>query len=189
MLVEVKQHYAFTILDYEPLCEVTSAVSDPECCRCPLFAPENTLLQNLWKARCVGQWKVPAIATFYGWRALHAELVRCLTVVNGTTQSPPHDYENVIAIVDVLDMYRSLAEIARACFGRLGQLLDSDEAREATKVVEVRIMEHALWAFTSNQDDVDLQLVSLSMWVITALYGFCRHGLMRRVTSALPAPE
>lgn len=87
-------------------------------------------------------------------------MVRCLTLVDGTAQTGRGDYDNVIAIVDVLDAYRTLAEMARACFGRLGQLLNSDEAREATKFVDWRIMEHALWTLKTYPDDVDIQLVS-----------------------------
>ena len=70
------------------------------------------------------------------------------------------DSDNVIAIIDVLDAYRTLVEMARACFGRLGHLLESDEAREATKCVEWRIMEHALWTLKTYSDDEDMQLVS-----------------------------
>lgn len=65
----------------------------------------------------------------------------------------------MLAIVDVLDSYRTLAEMTRACFGRLGQLLDSDEAREAVKVVDWRVMDHALWALKAYPDDMDLLLV------------------------------
>lgn len=65
-----------------------------------------------------------------------------------------------MAIVDVLDVYRTLVEMARACFGRLAQLLDNDDAREATNLVDVRIMQHALWTLKTYPDDVDMQLVS-----------------------------
>lgn len=107
-------------------------------------------------------WKVPTLPSSREWRALHTDFVRSLTLVNGTgSKACTSDYDNVMAIVDVLDVYRTLAEMARACFGRLGQLLTSDQAREATKVADVRIMEHALWALETYNDDVDMQLVSL----------------------------
>lgn len=115
--------------------------------------------QNIWKARCVGQWKVPPTASC-AWRALHVDLVHCLSLVDGTADSCGGCYDNVLAIVDVLDAYRTLGEMNRACFGRLGELLDSDEAREAVKVVDWRIMDHALWALNTYPDDVDLLLVS-----------------------------
>eukprot|EP00903_Cladosiphon_okamuranus_P014460 g13416.t1 len=113
--------------------------------------------ENIWKARCVRQWKVPT-TTSCAWRALHIDLVHCLSLVDGTADSCGGCYDNVIAIVDVLDAYRKLAEITRACFGRLGELLDSNEAREAVKVVDWRIMDHALWALNTYPDDVDLLL-------------------------------
>lgn len=115
--------------------------------------------QNIWKARCVAQWNVPA-TTSSAWRALHIDLVHCLSVIDGTArESCGGDYDNVIAIVDVLDRYRSLAEMTRACFDRLGQLLNGDEARDAVKAVDWRIMDHALWALKAYPDDVDLLLV------------------------------
>lgn len=114
----------------------------------------------MWKARCVGQWKVPGFCSSSGWRALHVDLVHCLTLVDGTAQTCCGDYDNVIAIVDVLDAYRTLVEMVRACFGRLGHLLESDEAREATKCIDWRIMEHALWTLKTYSDDEDIQLVS-----------------------------
>lgn len=89
------------------------------------------------------------------------DLVHCVTLVDGTAESCRGDYDNVIAVADVLDAYRTLAEMARACFGRLGQLLESDEAREATKFIEWRIMEHALWTLKAYPDDVDMQLASV----------------------------
>lgn len=115
--------------------------------------------QNIWKARCVAQWNVPA-TTSLAWRDLHIDLVHSLSLVDGTAETVGGDYDNVIAIVDVLDGYRSLAEMTRACFGRLGQLLDGDEAREAVKFVDWRIMDHALWALKTYPDDVDMLLVS-----------------------------
>lgn len=115
--------------------------------------------QNIWKARCVAQWNVPA-TTSSAWRDLHIDLVRSLSLVDGTAETVGGDYDNVIAIVDVLDGYRKLAEMTRACFRRLGQLLDGDEAREAVKVVDWRIMDHALWALKAYPDDVDMLLVS-----------------------------
>lgn len=96
-----------------------------------------------------------------GWRALHADLVRSLLLVEGEGSST-NGYHNVLVIVDVLDVYRTLVEMVRACFGRLGQLLDNDDSREATKAVDVRIMGHALWALTTYEDDVDLQLVRIT---------------------------
>lgn len=104
-------------------------------------------------------WKVPAFSSCPGWRTLHVDLVHCLTLVDGTAETFRGDHDNVMAIVDVLDAYRTLSEMARACFGRLGQLLDSDEAREATKFVDWRIMDHALWTLKTYPDDVDMQLV------------------------------
>lgn len=115
--------------------------------------------QNIWKARCVRQWKVPP-TTSCAWRALHINLVHCLSLVDGTAGTCGGCYDNVLAIVNVLDAYRTLAEMTRACFGRLGELLDSDEAREAVKVVDWRIMDHALWALKTYPDDVNLLLVS-----------------------------
>lgn len=107
-------------------------------------------------------WKVPTLPSSREWRALHTDFVRSLALVNGTgSKACTSDYDNVMAIVDVLDVYRTLEEMARACFGRLGDLLTSDQAREATKVADVRIMEHALWALKTYNDDVDMQLVSL----------------------------
>lgn len=107
------------------------------------------------------QWKVPPSTTSCAWRALHIDLVHCLSLVDGTAAGACGGcYDNVLAIVDVLDAYRTLAEMTRACFGRLGELLDSDEAREAVKVVDWRIMDHALWALKTYPDDVDLLLVS-----------------------------
>lgn len=87
-------------------------------------------------------------------------LVHCVTLVDGTAESCSGDYDNVIAIADVLDAYRTLPVMARACFGRLGQLLENDEAREATKCIDWRIMEHALWTLRAFPDDVDMQLAS-----------------------------
>lgn len=103
---------------------------------------------------------MPALPSSRAWRSLHTDLVRSLTMVNGTAESCTSEYNNVIAIIDVLDVYRTLAEMARACFGRLGQLLAGDQAREATKFAAVRIMEHALWTLKTYPDDVDMQLVS-----------------------------
>lgn len=123
------------------------------------MAPPVCSAQNIWKARCVRQWKVPP-TTSCAWRALHIDLVHCLSLVDGTAGACGGCYDNVLAIVDVLDAYRTLAEMTRACFGRLGELLDSDEAREAVKVVDWRIMDHALWALKAYPDDVDLLLVS-----------------------------
>lgn len=123
------------------------------------------IVQNIWKARCVGQWKVPAFLSSPGWRALHVELVRCLTLVDGSAQACGGAYDNVIAIVEVLDTFRTLAEMARACFGRLCQLLDTDETREATKCVDWRIMEHALWTLKAYPEDVDIQLVSQRLFL------------------------
>lgn len=117
------------------------------------------LPKDIWKARCVGQWKVPAFSASVGWRALHVDLVHCLSLVDGTAQTCCDDFDNVIAIVGVLDTYRTLVEVARACFGRLGQLLARDEARESTKFVDWRIMEHALWTLKAYPGDVDMQLV------------------------------
>lgn len=105
------------------------------------------------------QWNVPP-TTSSAWRALHIDLVHCLSLVDGTADTCGGCYDNVLAIVDVLDAYRTLAEMTRACFGRLGELLDSDEAREAVKVVDWRIMAHALWALKTYPEDVDLLLVS-----------------------------
>lgn len=119
-------------------------------------------LQNIWKARCVEQWNVP-VTTSSAWRALHIDLVHCLSLVDGTADACRGDYDNVIAVVDVLDNYRTLAEMTRACFGRLGQLLNGDEAREAVTVVDWRIMEHALWALRTYSDDVDMLLVG-DLW-------------------------
>lgn len=115
--------------------------------------------QSIWKAICVRQWKVPAFPSSHGWRSLHVDLVHCLTLVDGTLTHG--DYKNVIAIANALDVYGNLVEIARACFGRLAQLLDSDEAREATNAIHKRIMEHALSALKTYPYDVDMQLVSL----------------------------
>ena len=66
----------------------------------------------MWKARCVGQWKVPDFCVSSGWRALHVDLVRCLNLVDGTAQTCCGDYDNVIAIIDVLDAYRTLVELS-----------------------------------------------------------------------------
>lgn len=116
-------------------------------------------MQNIWKARCVGQWNIPVLTSCRGWRALHGDLVHCLTLVDGTAQNIYGDYDNVIAIVNVLDTYRTLAEIVRACFDRLGLLLEGHEAREATKAMDKSIMDHALWTLNTYPDDIDLQLV------------------------------
>lgn len=126
--------------------------------------------QNIWKARCVEQWNVPATAASCAWRALHIDLVHCLSLVDGTADGCGGCYDNVLAIVDVLDAYRTLAEMTRACFGRLGQLLESDEAREAVKVVDWRIMDHALWALKAYPDDVDLLLVRRALHFILLQY-------------------
>lgn len=115
--------------------------------------------QNLWKARCVEQWKVPVEPSPFGWRSLHADLVRSLTLIGGQGQDFHSDFRNVMVILDVLDSYRTLAEIVRIGFDRLGRLMDSDDGRRAAEAADVRMMEHALWALTSYPDDVDLQLV------------------------------
>ncbi len=130
-------------------------------------------VQNIWKARCVEQWNVPVTAASCAWRALHIDLVHCLSLIDGTAEGCSGCYDNVLAIVDVLDAYRTLAEMTRACFGRLGQLLEGDEAREAVKVVDWRIMDHALWALKAYPDDVDLLLVR------RALRSYCCSALAR----------
>lgn len=96
-----------------------------------------------------------------GWRAFHIDLVRSIALVDGRGQGLPSDYNNVVVIVDVLDSYRTLVEMARICFCRLGELLEREDARKAAKAVESRIMDHALWALVSYADDVDLQLVRM----------------------------
>ncbi|CAM9592714.1 unnamed protein product [Scytosiphon promiscuus] len=159
------------LLSPDAFIELLSFLPHPEAQR-TLQAPLSkiyhssfTLEENIWKARCVEQWSVP-VTTSSAWRALHIDLVHCLSLVDGTAEPCRGDYDNVIAIVDVLDAYRTLAEMTRACFGRLGQLLNGDEAREAVKAVDWRIMDHALWALRANSDDVDMLLKILRFLVL-----------------------
>ncbi|CAM9928382.1 unnamed protein product [Pylaiella littoralis] len=159
------------LLSPDALLELLSFLPHPEAQR-TLQAPLSkiyhssfTLEENIWKARCVAQWNVPA-TTSSPWRDLHIDLVHSLSLVDGTAGTVGGDYDNVIAIVDVLDAYRTLAEMTRACFGRLGQLLDGDQAREAVNFVDWRIMDHALWALKMYPDDVDMLLKVLRFLVL-----------------------
>ncbi|CAB1098238.1 unnamed protein product [Ectocarpus sp. CCAP 1310/34] len=162
------------LLSPDALLELLSFLPHPEAQRtlqAPLskvYLSSFTLEENIWKARCVEQWKVPPNTTCHAWRTLHIDLVHCLSLVDGTAEETcgGGDYGNVVAIVQVLDAYRTLAEMTRACFDRLGHLLNSEEAREAVKCVDWRIMDHALWALKTYPDDVDLLLKILRFLVL-----------------------
>ncbi|CAN0553897.1 unnamed protein product, partial [Ectocarpus sp. 12 AP-2014] len=162
------------LLSPDALLELLSFLPHPEAQRtlqAPLskvYLSSFTLEENIWKARCVEQWKVPPNTTCHAWRTLHIDLVHRLSLVDGTAEETcgGGDYDNVVAIVQVLDAYRTLAEMTRACFDRLGHLLNSEEAREAVKCVDWRIMDHALWALKTYPDDVDLLLKILRFLVL-----------------------
>ncbi|CAM9274545.1 unnamed protein product [Discosporangium mesarthrocarpum] len=134
-----------------------------------LYMMGYTFNENVWRARCVGEtWRVPVHIASSGhqWRSLYLDLVYSLSLVEGTNVVGSGEEDNVLAVASVLDHYRGLQEMTRACFSRLGNLLQKDAARETIKTSGLRIMDHALWALRTFHDDVDIQLKVLRFVVL-----------------------